>query len=128
MKPLINTLMLAGLLSGFAGALQAHPMTERYIPLGYSPGVSGEYSMLGAVRSIAADGRSLLVEMNGGERRVPISAETRIWLDRTPMQQSNRRGDSSDLKPGRQVEVRFERKDYAGKVYWIKVQITGDGS
>lgn len=114
-------------------AVQGHIGTERYIPIGMSPGISGEHSYIGeieevphttaaeagpeahAMRMERADGRDVTVYMN---------EYTRIYLDRSKVRKTNLRGDYSDCRPGRRVEVKFRNNDPTQPAEWIKVEVT----
>lgn len=104
-----------------AGSASGHPMTEQYIPIGQSPGISGQQATIGEILSVDASGRSLLLRDSAGERRLRITASTRLWIDRSLQRQPSEVGRVADLHPGMQVEVRYgdADPDYA---YWIKLR------
>jgi hypothetical protein len=121
------------LLSGFGAALAllcasslAHGQkaTEQYIPIGQSPGVSHKYSSIGAVAGVNPAAQTITIADPGGPRTVRITDKTRIWLDRTKLQQTNVPGSFADLRAGRRVEVKYAdpaRRDVAD---WVKVEIS----
>lgn len=117
---LIAAATVAGLLT-WSPSVHAQRATERYIPVGQSPGVSGVTSYIGSVVAVDAQGRSFTV---GAEapRTIRVTVRTRIWLDRSSQRQTNDAGRLADLRPGRKVEVLFadEARTIAD---WIKVVV-----
>jgi hypothetical protein len=88
--------------------------TEQFIPIGQSPGLSGQYTSVGTIEAADATGRTISV----GGRSVQVTERTRIWLDFAA-------GGFDDLQPGRRAEVMYEddaRKEFAA---WIKVVTHG---
>ncbi|HSG81760.1 MAG TPA: hypothetical protein VLC48_05910 [Gemmatimonadota bacterium] len=102
-------------------------MTERYIPIGQSPGISGEYSYIGQLQSVDAQNRTITVEDAGVTRIIKVTEKTRIWLDRSKQRMTNIVGSMDDLRTGVRVEVMYV--DYAKKeaANWIKVEVAGSG-
>jgi len=94
--------------------------TERFIPIGASPGISGRYSYVGKVVAIA-EPRTVTVEEAGGERHtVAMTPEIKIWLDRSGRQLTSKVGDYADCQVGRRVEIMY-RHDDPSIAAWIKV-------
>lgn len=103
----------------------AHEETERYIPIGQSPGISGKYSYLGPIRSIDQAQHAVLIEDSSVRRAVKITAGTRIYLDRSANGLTNLTGSFEDCRVGQTVEIKyvdFRTKDAAD---WIKVRVSG---
>lgn len=98
--------------------------TERYIPIGQSPGVSGKYTSLGALSNVDARARSITIADAAGPKTVKITDTTRIWLDRSKMRQSSLTGKFSDLVKGRRVEVKYQYPGDGKIAEWVKVEIT----
>lgn len=109
----------ASVLSGAWG----HPATERYIPIGKSPGVSGQYSYLGTIEAVDVDGRRVGFDYPEGLHWVRIVDRTRIWLDRTRLGQTNVPGRVRDCVPGRTVEIKFEDAERREVAEWIKIRV-----
>lgn len=110
----------------WASTAQAQKLTEQYIPIGQSPGISGEYSYVGQIESVDANNRTVTVRGPEGTRTIKVTDKTWIWLDRSQQRRPNLYGKMSDLQPGRRVEVKYteyQRKDTAE---WIKV-VPGSG-
>jgi len=106
-----------------ASQLHAQEETERYIPIGQSPGLSGTQTDIGEVRAFDAGTRRLELVADGRVRRVAVVEDTRIWLDRSKQQLTNLEGEPSDLEVGRTVEVRYEDPARREVADWIKVEV-----
>lgn len=91
--------------------------TEQFIPIGQSPGLSGQYTYIGALEAVDATARTITVE----GRSVQVTDATRIWLDRSIAQQPNLSGGLDDLRPGRRVEVRYMDAERRERAAWIKI-------
>lgn len=94
--------------------------TERYIPLGQSPGISKKYTSVGTIEAVAPAKRTITV----GGRTVKITDATRIWLDRSQLKQPTATGSVSDLKQGQLVEIKYVDPARPQAAEWIKVQVT----
>lgn len=125
----LTSLVLCALLG--AAVAQAHIGTERYIPIGQSPGISGKYSYIGEIGAgpetmAAAPGalHAMTVDRErGGDATVYMNEYTRIYIDRSKAGKTNLRGDYSDCRPGRRVEVKFRDNDPSQPAEWIKVEV-----
>ncbi|MCG6876291.1 MAG: DUF5666 domain-containing protein [Betaproteobacteria bacterium] len=108
-----------------AGASYAHgqKQTERYIPLGQSPGLSGKTTALGVVESANSAARAITV----AGRTFRVTERTRIWLDRSRIKLTTQDGSFADLQPGRRVEVMPESGTPGAPAAWIKVEMTASG-
>lgn len=119
-----GTIVLAILLSASTGLSQES--TERYIPIGQSPGISGEYSYMGMVNQVDRDSRAVQVEGNEGMMTIKLTDDTEIYLDRSQLKKTNLLGSMDDLRPGQRLEIKFvdyEKKEAAD---WIKIAVTED--
>lgn len=112
------TAMIVTLLA--AGTAAAHPATERYIPIGQSPGVSGKFSYRGEIES--RDSRSIVVTDGRQRYTVTLPPQSRIWLDRSSLQQENVAGSYEDCRAGRNVEIKFADPATKSVAEWIKLQ------
>lgn len=118
MRPILKTVITAlGLLA--ATLAFSHPATERYIPIGESPGVSNIKSYIGAIRSVrtTTSGFTMLVE--DIDRRIKVTESTKIYLDTGP-RKINMIGTEEDCQVGRVVEVYLHNDDTA---YWVKIRV-----
>ena len=104
-----------------AGRAAAQEQTERFIPIGESPGISGAYSIIGTVRAVDADDETVTVEGVTETWTVRVTDETDIWIDRSAARQTSLVGSWGDLAVGRQVELKCV--DYATKeeADWVKI-------
>ena len=93
--------------------------SERYIPLGQSPGVSKKYTFIGTIDAVAPEKRTI----TAGGRTVKITDSTRIWIDRSQLKQTAKTGSVSDLKQGQTVEIKYDDLARPQVAEWIKVQI-----
>lgn len=116
-------LLAAAAAFGLLNRGNAQEATEQFIPIGESPGVSGEESYLGECVAYDAEDHLLRMQGNTGTRSIRITENTRIWLDRSPIGESNIVGDPGDLVPGRRVEVRYADPDNKEVADWVKVEI-----
>ncbi len=105
-------------------ALQGQESTEQFIPIGKSPGMSGMYSMIGEVVSVNTQDRTVVVRNDEGSRTIRITDDTRIWLDRSQLQQAATTGSVADLQVGRTVEIKYVDYEAKENADWIKVGMT----
>lgn len=116
---------LSAVLAGGPSTPAAQEMTEQFIPIGRSPGLSGKATVIGKLRSVNAREQSCEVAGPTGALNVKVTARTKIWLDRSTLQQPNVPATFADLRPGATVEVKPEghrRGITSGPAEWIKVQ------
>ena len=118
-----TTLALAAF--GIFGQLTAQETTEQYIPIGESPGVSGEESVRGEIVSVDNQKQEVLVSI--GERRLTfkVEADTRIYMDRSDQRLENTETDFAACRVGRLVEIKPHQDD-AAIASWIKIQHQGN--
>lgn len=100
-----------------------HQATERYIPIGRSPGISGKLSYIGTIQAYDPAQRTVTLQGEAEPVTVSITERTRIWLDLSKIKKSNRVGETSALQVGRRTEVKFENPDRKKFADWIKVEI-----
>jgi hypothetical protein len=98
----------------------AQKMTEQFIPIGQSPGLSNEYTYIGAIESVDQDARTVTA---AGGHPVDITEETHIWLDRSSLELSNQVGDFADLQRGGKVEIKYEDNENKAVADWVKVEV-----
>ncbi len=97
--------------------------TERYIPLGQSPGVSQKATSIGEVADVDARAQTVTIVDPAGRHTVKITAQTLIWLDRSKLKQTNLTGGFSDLQKERRVEVKYQDPDSRQLAEWVKVEV-----
>jgi hypothetical protein len=99
-------------------------MTEMYIPIGQSPGISGKTSLIGEITAVDRQRKTLTVSGPAGAQPVVYNDRTWIWLDRSQVRGSNRPGALAHLQTGRKVEIQFREADRKRPAEWIKVQVS----
>lgn len=111
-----------------AGAAGAQQTTERYIPIGESPALSGRMTAIGEVALVDPDGGAMVYETDGATRRCTITRDTTIYVDRSKANKESLVGSVADLQPGRRVEVSYYHPEARpGETpdelaHWIKVE------
>lgn len=100
--------------------------TEMFIPLGQSPGLSNTVTVIGSVKTINAQKRTIDVAGPSTAWNVQITDRTQIWLDKSKLRLPNKDGTFADLRKGQLVEVKYEgsERKSQGPAEWIKVQFT----
>ena len=63
--------------------------------------------------------------MKGADKNYKIrcDSDSKIWLDRSQLKQSNKAAALSELQMGLRAEVKFRDNDRQKTVEWIKVEI-----
>ena len=103
----------------------AQKATERFIPIGQSPGLSGQYSVVGTVSAVDLQNRVLSVTGASRSYSVTLTERTLIWLDRSKIRLTNLTGTPEDCREGVRVEIRYENDDPNRPAVWIKVEVAG---
>ena len=123
LRPVVSIVLLAGLLLP-AAAAHAQKSTERYIPIGKSPGLSGKYTVIGRVSEV--DYKSGTVTITGATRTwtAKLGDATKIWMDCSAAKHPNYTGTAADCKPGLLCEVKFEGRlqPTSTTCEWIKIR------
>ena len=112
-------LLLVVLTGGWVSGQQT---TERYIPIGQSPGVSGDLSYIGEIVAVDPATHTVMVRDDSGTRSIRVTETTRIWLDRSARKRENTTGTYEDCEVGRKVEV-MHLLDDARTAVWIKIKV-----
>jgi len=87
--------------------------TEKYIPIGQSPGISNVKSVQGIIKSTTAN--SITIQATtGGLVVVEFDKSTNIWIDRSQLKLPNKEGTLADLLAESYIEI------YSPK--WIKIK------
>jgi hypothetical protein len=111
--------MLALLAAGLCwlAPAAAQQATERYVPIGRSPGVS---TVMGSVESVDAGAGRLTLHAATGSRQVEVSDATHIWLDRSALGETNQVASLADCRVGADVEVKLAADGHTAD--WIKIR------
>ena len=98
--------------------------TERFIPIGESPGLSDGRTLIGMIARVDLPSRTITVALEGEGQGISVVTErTRIWLDRSPLKLPNVRGSMADLVPGRWMEAKPVSPDRP-EAEWVKIQLS----
>ncbi len=114
-------IILVGLAMSGMSSVYGQQTTERYIPIGQSPGISGKYSYIGEIVSVDAAAHTIVVASDRGRMSIQMTPDTKIWLDRSGMKQTNTIGSYADCEVGRRVEVMHVRDDESVAA-WVKIE------
>lgn len=100
----------------------AHPATERYIPIGASPGLSGSQTYTGRIRAVDEASHTLTVQPeDGGERQtILITPASDMWIDRTRRGQTSEDASFEDCRRGRRIEVKLHGG--SREADWVKIE------
>ena len=120
----IKTFILISIFCWLSSEIYAQKMTEIYIPVGQSPGVSGKYSLLGRVEAVNRnDSTVTIIKESGSKTTFRITAGCAIYLDKNKLKLRNSRGYCADIKPGMKAEAKYKDNKPDGPIEWLKIQI-----
>ena len=122
-----RTLVLLALALGLlapATAAHAQKATEIYIPIGKSPGLSGKYTIIGHIRDIDRETRTLTIVGPLRTWTVRMDDLTCVWLDRSRIRRRNTVGTPADCRTSLMCEVKFQGRREPESVVceWIKIR------
>lgn len=103
------------------GLVTGHPATERFIPIGQSPGLSGSGTYIGRIKAVDESTHTLTVESPEGERQtIVVTPRSDMWLDRASRGRPSADASFEDCRRGRRIEARL----YEGsrEADWIKIE------
>ena len=123
MRRLVIELGVAATLLGAVLPVHGQKATERFIPLGQSPGLSQKETTIGEVADVDTRAQTLTLVDKDRRLTVKITAQTQIWLDRSRVKQTTLTGSFSDLQNGRRVEVKYLDPDNRQIAEWVKVEV-----
>lgn len=96
----------------------AQQATEIYIPIGESPGISGDESIIGSISSIDYQRYQMTVSTVDGRQTLTMTKSTRYYIDRNAEKKRNMTGDVEDCEVGSRIEAYVNEE---GVVVWVKV-------
>lgn len=99
-------------------AVLAHQATEVYIPIGKSPGISLDNSIVGSISSVDHERYQMAISAAGGTRNITMTPATRYYIDRSGEKKQSRTGDFEDCEVGLRIEAYV---DAAGNAVWVKI-------
>jgi len=105
-------------------AVSAQKLTERYIPIGKSPGLSGKHTIIGTVTAVDRPGKTLTCIYSGGSVTVKVDKNTKFWMDRSKQKLTNLDCSLGDCAMGRTIEIKFRNNERGPEAVaeWIKVE------
>lgn len=119
-KTILRIFLTVSLCLNFALG-QAQQTTEKFIPIGMSPGVSGKSSYQGNIVTVNSAAKSFSMQADGDTKVINVAPTTLIWLDRSKNKKPNLDGEYGALETGSTVEVLMDPGDPA-KAAWIKIE------
>ena len=120
MKISIKHITVTGILICCFFYSQAQKSTELYIPIGKSPGLSGQYTLLGEVENINLEDSTLTVMVEATGQTIRIKGQPKIMLDYSNHKLPNKIGSLADIQKGVIVEVKFIGNKPDDSIEWIK--------
>lgn len=123
-----KSLVLATFVTLAAAAVgHAQKATEMFIPIGRSPGLSGEQTRIGTVEAIDAGAETVTMNVDSGTLVIHCHETTKFWLDRSKLRLPNDVGTLEDCQPGTRIEVKFIDDDRSAAVAeWVKIEVRDD--
>jgi hypothetical protein len=110
-----------------AGATAAHGqrLSEMYVPIGESPGLSGKLTVIGTITAVDAKTRTITCVYGSETTTAKVTGRTRIWLDRSKAKLPSQNGTLADCLVGRRMEMRYvaDLRKPGGEVEWLKVEV-----
>ena len=103
-----------------AGPVPAQQATEIYIPIGQSPGLSSEATVIGTIASLNESTGRITIAANGRSIVVTIGERTLYYLDSSHVKRRNYPGNIEHCEIGRRIEAHI---DDSGYVEWIKIAV-----
>lgn len=120
--PLAALACSAGLLMLAPLPAAAHPATERYIPIGESPGLSGRGTYIGRIRAIDEATHTLTVQSEDSAERqtILITPASDMWIDGTRRGRPSADASFEDCRRGRRIEVKLH--EGSREADWVKIE------
>jgi hypothetical protein len=112
-------------LLGSASFAHGQRATERFIPIGESPGVSGIATTIGTIAAVEPQRRRIRIAGPEGPVTVAITDATKIWIDRSETRKSAATGSFADCQVGRTAEVKYADPETRSTAEWVKLRLPG---
>ena len=123
MRIFLSGIGVAVALLGVISHAHGQKETERFIPIGQSPGLSQKHTSIGEIAEVDQQKQMVTIVEPAGRRTVKITEKTRIWLDRTKLKQTNLVGSFAELQKGRRIEMKYADPESRQIADWVKVEI-----
>ncbi len=119
------TVVALALCALFAFPVYGQKSTEIFIPIGKSPGLSGEYSVIGTIDSFDPVSRVLTIRNESGQHLARVTDDTKIWLDKSGAKKTNVQGSSDDCRKDRLCEIKYvyDGETRTPDAAWIKIRV-----
>jgi hypothetical protein len=125
--------MLAGLAAAAlaAASASAQRLSEQFIPVGRSPGVSGVSAVIGTVTTVDQARGIMMVEVAGVPTSFVMTPRTQVWLDRSDLREMSLEVGYDGLRVGDVVEVKRGDPEVQAAAFgpnaariadWIKIE------
>jgi hypothetical protein len=122
MRKLRLGVVLLVVLLGNGSLAHGQRATERFIPLGRSPGVSGRLTTIGTLVAVDPERRRIRVAGPGGPVDVTLQDSMQIWIDRHELGLPTLTGSLQDLREGITLEVKYADPDTRQVAEWVKLK------
>jgi hypothetical protein len=122
MRKLRLGVVLLVVLLGNGSLAHGQRATERFIPLGRSPGVSGKLTTIGTLVAVDPERRRIRVAGPAGPVDVTLQDSTQIWIDRHELGLPTLTGSLQDLREGITLEVKYADPDTRQVAEWVKLK------
>lgn len=123
MRKLPIGVALLVVLLGHGSLAHGQRATERFIPIGQSPGVSGKLTTIGTLVAVDPEKRRIRIEGPVGAADVTLRDSTSIWIDRHELGLPTLTGSLQDLREGLTAEVKYADPDTRQVAEWVKLQM-----
>ena len=120
MRKLSLVALVAAFLAG-ASVADAQRATERFIPLGRSPGASGRLTVIGTIVAVATEPRRIQLREPAGVVSITLQETTSIWIDRHELGLGTVAGSLEDCQTGRTAEVKYADPESRQLAEWVKL-------
>jgi hypothetical protein len=100
---------------------KAQQTTEKFIPIGMSPGVSNKVSFQGEISGTDRVAKSFSIRVDDSSKTFSVTPSTHIWLDRSKVRKPSIDGSFDNLETGRWIEIRYNSDDPT-LADWIKIE------
>ena len=98
--------------------VSAQQATEVYIPIGKSPGISANKSVIGSISAVEYQRYRMTISADDKKTIVTMTPNTRYYVDKNSVKQRNVTGSIDDCEVGRRVEA-YIHED--GNAVWVKI-------
>ena len=98
----------------------AQQATEVYIPIGQSPGISVNKSVIGSISNVEYQRYRMTISADDKKTIVTMTPKTRYYVDKNNVKQRNETGSIDDCEVGRRAEAYIDKD---GNAVWVKISV-----